>query len=140
MFGQSFSPADVTVGIIYLIRDFAQREIRHYIFIAMIIGAALSYVFASKEIAVASISGFMVGELIDWAIYTFTKRPLSKRLILSASISSPFDSAVFLAVAGRLTPVPFAMMTLGKFLGVFVLWAVWRVRSRRALEKQEAAA
>ena len=72
-FGESFSPADVMVGLIYLVRDFAQREIRHYIFAAMIIGASLSYILATPDIALASASAFIVGECIDWSLFTFTK-------------------------------------------------------------------
>ena len=127
-FGQSFSPADVAVGVIYLVRDLAQREIRHYIFVAMLVGCALSYLFASKTIALASVSGFMVGEIVDWAIYTYTKRPLSKRLLWSAMISAPIDTSVFLYVAGRLHSLPFTMMVLGKLLGVLLIWIIWKLR------------
>ncbi len=128
-FGQSFSPADMLVGVIYLVRDFAQREIRHYVIIAMIVGGAISYLLADRTIALASVAGFFVGEGIDWAIYTYTKRPLSKRLMLSAVISSPFDSLAFLIVANRLHWLPYLMMTLGKLTGVVCLWLLWKWRS-----------
>lgn len=129
-FGESFSPADVMVGLIYLVRDFAQREIRHYIFGAMIIGAALSYVLATPDIAMASASAFIVGELIDWSLFTFTKKPLSQRLLLSAIVSSPFDSVVFLYVSGRFHWLPIVVMTIGKFVGVLALWASWTFKRR----------
>lgn len=127
-FGQRMSPADILVGIIYLGRDFAQQELRHYIFLAMLVGAVLSYVLATPTIALASMSAFIVGELIDWALFTFTRRPLSQRLVLSAVVSSPFDSAVFLGVIGRLTPLPFFIMTFSKIMGVMLLWALWYAR------------
>jgi len=130
-FGERFSPADVLVGGIYLVRDFAQQELRHYIFLAMLIGAALSYFLASKALAIASVSGFAVGEVMDWAIYTFTKKPLSQRLIWSAVLSSPLDSWVFLGVSGRLHWLTFTVMTLGKIMGVIVLWSVWKIRATR---------
>ncbi|MCB1828196.1 MAG: hypothetical protein KDH94_07180, partial [Coxiellaceae bacterium] len=75
LFGGSLSPADVMVGFIYLLRDFAQREIRHYVVIAMVVGSVISYFMASPEIALASVSAFVVGEMIDWAVFTWTKRP-----------------------------------------------------------------
>ncbi len=128
-FGASFSPADVMVGLIYLVRDFAQREIKHYIFAAMIVGAALSYFLATPDIALASASAFIIGELIDWSLFTFTNKPLSRRLMLSAVVSSPFDSVVFLYVSGRLHWLPVVVMTLGKFVGVLVLWTLWRVKA-----------
>lgn len=135
-FGQHVSPADVMVGFIYLTRDFAQRELKHYIFIAMLVGAVLSYILATPTIALASMSAFLVGEIIDWAIFTFTKKPLSQRLLLSAVVSSPFDSAVFLGVLGRLTPLPFCVMTLSKIMGVMLLWVIWRQRNHYLTRRQ----
>lgn len=129
-FGESFSPADVMVGLIYLVRDFAQREIKHYIFAAMLVGAGLSYFLASHDIALASVSAFLVGEAIDWALFTYTKKPLSQRLLLSAIVSSPFDSIVFLYVSGRFYWLPVVIMTLGKFIGVLVLWLVWKLKDQ----------
>lgn len=131
LFGGSLSPADLFVGFIYLLRDFAQREIRHYVIIAMAVGSAISYFMASPTIALASVSAFVVGELIDWAIFTWTKRPLSKRLILSASVSAPFDSTVFLAMIARLDWLSFTVMTLGKLVGVFLLWKGYLYRQSR---------
>ena len=129
-FGESFSPADILVGGIYIIRDFAQRELRHYVLIAMIIGATLSYFLASKALALASVSGFAVGEILDWAIYTFTKKPLSQRLVWSSLLSSPIDSWVFLGVSERLHWLSFTVMTLGKMLGVMLLWLLWKYRRK----------
>lgn len=130
-FGESFSPADMLLGIIYIVRDFAQREIKHYVIIAMLVGGLISYVFADKTIAVASVAAFFVGETIDWLIYTFTKRPLSKRLLWSATLSSPVDSFVFLYFVQRLFLLPLLMMTFAKVLGVFLLWGSWKLRERK---------
>ncbi len=126
LFGQSFSSADMFVGSIYIVRDFAQREIKHYIFIAMLVGAIISYLFASKVIALASTAAFVAGEAIDWSIFTFSKKPVSQRLIWSSMISSPIDSIVFLSFAERLHGVEFVVMTVGKMAGVLLLWLVWK--------------
>lgn len=133
LWGQRFTIADTTVGIIYLVRDFAQREIRHYVLVAMLIGAGLSYVLASRDIAVASVMGFVVGELIDWLIYTFTKKPLSQRLLASALISAPIDSYVFIAMLGPVHSLEWSIMTFSKFIGVFILWSLWKIKIRRQL-------
>src|SRR5690348_7027339 len=79
IFSYPISPGDAVVGFIYIVRDFTQREIKHYVFFAMLIGAGASYVLANHAIAIASVSAFIVGELVDWSVYTFTKRPLSQR-------------------------------------------------------------
>ncbi len=124
--GHKMSPADLVVGLIYVMRDFAQREIGHYVIVAMIIGAALSYLLADPTIALASVCAFIVGETIDWSVFTFTGKPLSERILLSASISSPLDSMVFLALIGRLQWFECTVMTLFKLLGVILLWGIWR--------------
>lgn len=131
LFGHSVTSADAIVGTIYLVRDFAQREIRHYIFFAMLLGAFISYLLSDASVALASVSGFLVGELIDWAIFTYSKKPLSERLIWSALISTPFDTIVFLYVASMLNPVSAILMIIGKWLGVFILWAVWRNKNAK---------
>lgn len=138
-YGQSFSSADILVGSIYIVRDFAQREIKHYIFIAMLIGTGLSYILADSQIAIASVSAFIVGEVLDWVIYTFTKKPLSQRLILSSISSSPVDSLVFLAVASRLHWMEFTVMTLGKIVGIFALWAIWKIIAYRKSQQRALA-
>lgn len=130
-FGEHFSPADILVGIIYIVRDFAQREIKHYILVAMVAGSVLSYFLATPAIALASACSFMVGEIIDWSIFTYTQKPLSKRLILSSVISSPIDSVVFLALAGRLMLLPFIIMSIGKIVGVYCLWSAWKWRQSK---------
>lgn len=135
IFGQFVSSADVIAGAVYIVRDFAQREIRHYVIVAMIVAGILSYVLASREVALASVSAFFVGESIDWAIFTFTKKPLSQRLLLSSIISTPFDSIVFLAVLHQLNWVSFALLVVGKFFGVFVLWLGWKLVNIRATNR-----
>ncbi len=126
IYSQRLSVADILVGSIYIVRDFAQREIRHYVLIAMLIGGVLSYLLAAKAIAIASIAAFATGECIDWAIFTFTKKPLSQRLLWSSLISAPIDSAVFLFVAARLQSLEFSIMTVAKIAGVLALWFFWK--------------
>ena len=128
IFGVKVTPADVFAGSIYVFRDFAQREIKHFVFVAMLIASGLSYFLANHTIAIASISAFIVAETIDWTVFTFTKKPLSERLIFSSILSSPADSFVFMYVANLLRPADFVLMTLAKFVGVFLVWLMWKYR------------
>lgn len=125
-FGEHVSLADFFVGAIYLVRDFAQRELKHWVLVAMIVGATISYFLATPTIALASAGAFIVGEMVDWSLFTWLKKPLSQRLIYSSVLSAPVDSVVFLALANRLSWVECSVMTLGKLLGVFGLWLYWR--------------
>lgn len=130
LFGQHFSLADGLVGIIYVVRDFAQRELRHRVLIAMLIGCGASYFLAGRDVALASVAAFFVGELIDWLVFTFTKKPLASRLLASSILSSPVDTYVFLAMINRLQIVPFIVVMLGKFIGIFAFYAVYQYREK----------
>lgn len=130
------SAGDFLVGFIYLIRDFAQRQIGHWVILAMLIGTVLSFWLADPIVANASVCAFAVGELIDWGIFSFTRKPLSERLIWSAGISAPIDTLVFLWVAGHLSWLEFTTMTAVKFLGVYTLWKYWQVRQRTLMAKE----
>lgn len=131
LFGDSVTPADIIVGIIYIARDFAQREIGHRVLIAMVIGSVLSYLMAAPAVAFASVVAFSLGETIDWLVYTYTRKPLSERLLYSAALSAPVDSAVFLSLLGMFSVVEVTLMTLAKLLGVLLVWYLWRRRAQR---------
>jgi queuosine precursor transporter len=123
-----FSSGDMLIGIIYVLRDFTQREINHYVILAMLFGTGISYLLADKSIAIASICSFMIGEFIDWGIFTFTGKPLSQRLLWSSAISAPIDSMVFLAIYGPFNLAGISVISFSKVLGVLLLWYLWRRR------------
>lgn len=127
-FGHEFTYADLAVGGIYVVRDLAQRAIGHKVIYAMILAAILSYALADEHIALASLSAFAIGEIVDWAIYTYTKKPLSQRILLSASISSPVDSVIFLGMIGHLAPFELTLMTAVKILGAISVWWISNLR------------
>jgi hypothetical protein len=136
--GAPFSSGDMVVGAVYIFRDFAQREIKHYVIFAMLFGVIVSYLFADKAMAVASVCAFTVAETIDWAIFTFTGKPLSQRLIWSSIISAPMDSIVFLSIYGPLNLAGILVLTASKSLGVLFVWYVWR-RRNQVIERLEVA-
>jgi queuosine precursor transporter len=139
IFGEPVSAADFLVGLIYVLRDFAQRETKHWVILAMIIGCLLSWALAEQQAALASVAAFAVGESLDWSIYTYTKKPLSQRILLSSFISSPADSAVNLYFLYQLNWVGFLIMTATKFLGAFALWFFWRMRRYSATSDEVPA-
>ena len=126
LLGQMFPPMTLIVGLVFILRDFAQREVGHGVLIAMGIGAVLSYIMADPFIAIASVVAFGISELVDWAVYTYTKRPLKQRILLSSAIGTPIDSAVFLTMIGFFNPVGFVLMTLGKMIAALIVW--WGIK------------
>jgi uncharacterized PurR-regulated membrane protein YhhQ (DUF165 family) len=135
--GNKWSPFSVVVGLILVVRDFAQREIGHYIFIPLAIGVILSYFMAPHAIAIASAAAFCISESLDWAIFTFTRAPLSLRVVLSSIFGSVVDTMIFLTGAEKAVPGIFSWWTLGtmlasKFSGALVVFYLLRRREKRA--------
>ena len=115
-----FSPISIFVGIVYILRDFAQREVgRKKVLIAMGVAAILTYYLADPALAIASITAFIFGELIDWIVFTFTHLKLSKRILLSNIIALPVDIIVILI--GLYFAIPGAFpINFGNFIIMFM--------------------
>jgi uncharacterized PurR-regulated membrane protein YhhQ (DUF165 family) len=126
--GEMWPPLSLAVGFIFVVRDFAQREIGHRVLLAMLVGAGLSYVMAAPYVAIASAAAFLVSELVDWLVYTVTRRPLSERILYSSLLGTPVDSVVFLWGIGHLSVTGVVAMTVSKMLGALVVW--WLIRRR----------
>ena len=126
--GEFWSPVALIVGFVFVIRDYAQREIGHMVLPAMLIGGLISWLMASPAIALASVCAFLTGELMDWAVYTFTRKPFSQRVLLSSALSTPLDSAVFLAMVGLFSFSSILMMTLSKMAGACIVYFLARRR------------
>ena len=126
--GTMWPPVALFVGFVFVARDFAQREVGHKVLLAMLVGVAISYYMANPFVATASVVAFLFSELVDWAVYTHTKRPLSQRVLLSSLLGAPVDSAIFLGLLSLLSPVGVAAMTASKVIGAFIIW--WMIRRR----------
>lgn len=137
--GWAFNPVTIVTGLVLVVRDFAQREVGHYVLIAMAVALALTAFAAGPELALASGGAFAIAELVDWALFTFTKYKLSTRVLLSSAIAAPLDTTIFLYGAemirpDQLTGPNITMSIIGKMLGAIVIW--WFVR--RSFEKTSA--
>ena len=122
IFGEMFPPLSLAVGLIFVARDFAQREIGHKVIGAMLIAGLLSYIMADPFVAMASVTAFIISEFADWGIYTWTKKPFAQRILISSIISTPLDSGIFLAMIGHFSILNTALMTIAKMIGAIVVW------------------
>jgi len=125
-----FQPVSILVGLIFIFRDFAQREIGHWVIPVMLAGGVISYFMADPFVAVASVAAFLISEGIDWTVYTISGRPMRDRILLSSTVSTPIDSAVFLLMIGFFSWVTFAVMVVSKMVSALVVW--WSMK--RTLE------
>lgn len=127
--GAVWPPMSVAVGIIFVLRDYAQRAAGSRAVLGwMLAGAAISYAMASPVVAVASLAAFMVSEVVDWIVYTVTRRSFVERVAISSAASAPIDSVVFLSMIGMLSPASVAIMTASKLIGISVCVAISRAR------------
>lgn len=132
-----WTPLAIVTGLVLVVRDFAQREIGHWIFIPLIIGLAISFKMAPAEIALASAVAFGISESVDWGLFTFLKLPLSKRVFISAAIGSPIDTTVFYMMAATAVPGIFNIWAIGasilsKLVGCVIVYLLMKNRERKA--------
>lgn len=118
----SFSPMAIVVGAIFVIRDYAQRSVGHWVLLAMVIGCIISYLMADPFVAIASAASFCISELVDWLNYTLLKKPFYERVLISSIIATPVDTAVFLFLIDLAEPLTFVMMVVCKLVAAFAIY------------------
>jgi uncharacterized PurR-regulated membrane protein YhhQ (DUF165 family) len=131
-FGLMAPSGVLVVGLSLVLRDLVQETsgVRGSL-IAITIGAALSWLFASPFLVVASVAAFMLSELVDLAVYTpLRKERLYLAVLLSGLVGAVVDSAVFLIIAfGSLDFI--AGQVVGKlWMSLSALIVLWFIRNR----------
>lgn len=130
--GQVWHPLAVLVGLWLVLRDLAHRELGdRWIMAPIAVGMALSYALASPRIATASAVAFAASELVDYAVFRWTRRPLPTRIMLSSAASVPVDSVLFYAIAfgwAAVNPLSLGVMIAAKMTGALVVAAMLRSR------------
>lgn len=133
----TITPWTFLVGAWFVLRDYSQREIGHWVFIPMAIGVAICF-FINPALGLASASAGIISELTDWAIFTFTKKPFHQRVVLSSLASVVLDTLVFYWMFDFLGIIPgveiFNWLTIlvgaaSKSLAVAVVY--WHYRRHR---------
>lgn len=139
-----FQPLTIVTGLVFVLRDFVQREMGHKVLLLMALAIGWSFCYSWPVIALASAVAFAISEGADWAMYTFTKYRLSTRILLSSAVAAPIDTTVFLwgadlaqSMAGvappgsQLNAPNWAFFIVGKMIGaVFVSWMIRRREER----------
>lgn len=125
--------ATVVVGFVFVLRDYAQREVGHKVLLATLLAGILTWYMVDPALALASLTAFFISETADWAIYSFTRRPLQQRILVSSLVSVPLDTLAFLYLAQYLTPASFTTEVVSKAVGVLFVWYLLRARDQRRL-------
>jgi hypothetical protein len=146
------NPLTIATGMVFVVRDFVQREMGHKVLILMALAVAWSFYYSWPVIALASGVAFAISETSDWLIFTFTKYRLSTRILLSSALAAPIDTTVFLYGAdlarqmqlgdppgNMFHPPNWILFIIGKMIGAIAVSAMIRYRERRG-EVDPAAA
>ena len=120
--------ANLIVGAVFVLRDYAQREIGHRILLATLLAGIMTYFMVDPAIAVASLVAFVISETADWGVFSFWKKSVQSRVLVSSLIAVPLDTVVFQHLAGYLTPAAFVMEVLSKAVGVYIVWQLLKMR------------
>ena len=123
-----FYLATVIVGVVFVLRDYAQRVVGHRILLATLVAGIITWYMTNPALALASLTAFFISETADWAVFSFTGRPLQSRILISSLISVPLDTVAFLYLSGYLTPVSMTTEMLSKALGVAIVWYLLKLR------------
>ncbi|MEP2981604.1 MAG: hypothetical protein ABJO86_19095 [Lentilitoribacter sp.] len=134
VFGTMFPPVMLVVGFVFVFRDFSQREIGHWVSVAMLVAGGISYFMSAPVVAIASVTAFFISEAVDWGVFTFTKKPLATRILLSSTFAVPIDTVVFLQMVGHLDMVNFVLVSIAKMIGAVTFWIVLRKRAAKLVE------
>jgi len=138
-----FQPITILTGLVFVVRDFVQREMGHRVLILMGLAILWSFYYSWPVIAVASAAAFAISETVDWLLFTFTRYRLSTRILLSSALAAPVDTSVFLfgadlalqmtgEPAGQMLNLPnWVFFILGKMIGALVVSAMIRQREIR---------
>lgn len=144
--GISLHPLTIVTGLVFVLRDFVQRDIGQRVLVIMGLGIAWAFYYAWAVIALASGIAFAVSEFADWCLYTFTRYRLSTRILLSSAIAAPVDTTIFLygadlAVQMVLNEPPGTMLhfanwvvfVIGKMVGAYFVSRAVRRREDAGL-------
>ena len=147
-----FNPLTIATGMVFVVRDFVQREMGHRVLVLMALAIGWSFYYSWPVIALASGLAFAISETVDWLLFTFTKYRLSTRILLSSALAAPIDTTVFLygadlaqVMAGTAEPgamfnvANWIFFIIGKMIGAVVVSYMIRQREK-AGEVDPAAA
>jgi uncharacterized PurR-regulated membrane protein YhhQ (DUF165 family) len=121
------------VGCVFVLRDYAQRSAGHHVLWAIALACLISYWLGDPVVVVASVTSFAVSELLDYAIFTITKKPFHERVVFSSMIAVPVDSFIFLHMIGYASWGSILAMSLSKFFASALLYVIYENRKRNGL-------
>lgn len=120
----------VLVGFVFVLRDYVQRSIGHYVLLVMLAGCGISFYMASPIVATASLVAFLAAEASDWAIYSSLPFKFQHRVLFSSVVGVAVDTLIFLPMIGvPLWPI-FAIAWCSKMAAAVAVFGFYQVKAR----------
>jgi uncharacterized PurR-regulated membrane protein YhhQ (DUF165 family) len=131
--GLSFPAGVFWIGLTFSFRDFVQRYWGDWATWVWMIAASVITCFLNWQVALASVSAFLVSEGVDWYAYRVLKKDFVWRVLISNLISCPLDSLIFVGLAfGLIWPVIGGQALLKYLSGLLVLPFILAGRRKEA--------
>ena len=111
----------LTYPVAFLVTDLTNRALgpavaRRVVYVGFALAVAFSIHFAGPRIALASGSAFLVAQLLDIAIFDRLRRAVWWQApLVSSSLASALDTAIFFALAFAGTSVPWVTLAIGDY-------------------------
>lgn len=137
--GASFSLWALVVGFWFVLRDFSQRELKHFVLVPMGLGVVVAALM-NPALAIATAISSTASELTDWLLYSFLKKPFHKRILISSLISCPVDSIIFFAAFDFFEVIPgvsvfnwasIVAASLSKLVAALVIFWIYKRKEAR---------
>lgn len=120
--GLTFPAGVVWVGLTFSFRDFVHRQWGDYGTWIWMIAATVITFFFNIQIALASVSAFLISEAVDWFVYRTFGWSFKKRIVVSNLFSAPLDSMIFVVIAfGWVWPAIWGQALIKYVAGLLVL-------------------
>ena len=128
IFGVVIPPAIILFGLVFVFRDYAQMDLGHSVLAVMLAAALATYWLAGPDIAFVSVVAFLVSELVDYVVFSITKRPFLQRMLLSSLISVPVDTGLLFYLLNILDAKTLMVGVALKMIGTTIVWAflMWK--------------
>ena len=131
--GLSFPAGVLWIGLTFSFRDFVQRYWGDWATWIWMIAASIITFFLNWQVALASVSAFLVSESVDWYAYRVLKKDFVWRVLISNLVSCPLDSLIFVGLAfGLIWPVIGGQALLKYLSGLLVLPFILAGRRKEA--------
>ena len=129
----------------FLVSDLCNRRLgvsaaRRVVLAGFVVALVLSAVLATPRIAIASLSAYLVAQLLDVQLFNALRR-LSwwRPPLISSTVASTVDTALFFGIAFAGTGLPWVTWALGDY-AVKLLMALLMLIPFRALMRRDAEA